>query len=271
MTTPSSSGADLAGRHLMIGTPMYEGLCHGAYTAALVELTLALQARGVPFRLSFLVNQSSPDRARALIADDFLKSACTHLLFLDADVVARSEDVLALLALQTDAGPYDVIGGSYPRKVLDWHAIHTAAAAGTAPGELARFGGDVPVHAPGAAGRQVRLDRPLEVESLAAGYSLIRRATFERLIVACPEIAFAPDPAERAGQGLGELAHAFYANGIDPVTRRYRSEDFAFCDRVRAAGMKVWLAPWIHADHIGNHRFTGTLVDAARLRGAVPA
>lgn len=271
MTSASNFGGDLAGRNLMIGTPMYEGLCHGAYTAALIELTLALQARGVPFRLSFLVNQSSCDRARALIVDDFLKSACTNLLFLDADVVVRADDVLALLALQNEVGPYDVIGGSYPRKSHDWQAIQRAALGGTAASELARFGGDIPVFAPGAAGRQVRLDQPLEVETFAGGYSLIRRATYERLMAACPELAFVPDPVERAGHGLGEVAYAFYASGIDPVTRRYRSEDFAFCDRVRAAGMKVWLAPWAHADHIGNHRFTGTLVDAAQLRSAAPA
>jgi len=266
-----TSAADLAGRRLMIGTPMYEGLCHGAYTAALVELTLALHARGVPFRLSFIVNQASPDRGRALIADDFLRSDCTHLLFIDADVVARTDDVLALLALQDEAGPYDVIGGSYPRKSHDWQAIHRAAQGGTAAGDLARFGGDIPIYAPGAAGRQVRLDQPLEAECIAGGYAMIRRATYERLIVTCPEIAFVTAPAERAAQGLGEVAYAFHAPGIDPVTKRYLSEDFAFCGRVRAAGMKVWLAPWVHADHIGNHRFTGTLIDAARLRSAAPA
>lgn len=267
MTTAS----DLAGRSLMIGTPMYEGLCHGAYAAALVELTLALQARGVPFRLSFLVNQASCDRGRALIADDFLKSQCTNLLFIDADVVVKANDVLAMLALQDEAGPYDVIGGSYPRKTHDWQAIHEAAQKGAGAGDLARFGGDIPIYAPNAAGRQIRLDQPLEVETIAGGYALIRRATYERLIVTCPEVAFAPDSAERAGQGLGDVSYAFHASFIHPVSKRYLSEDYAFCSRVRDAGMKVWLAPWIHADHIGNHRFTGTLVDAARLRSVAPA
>ena len=265
-----TSAGDLAGRSLMIGTPMYEGLCHGAYTAALVELTLALQARGVPFRLSFLVNQASPDRGRALIADDFLKSDCTNLLFIDADVVVRPDDVLALLALQDTSGPYDVIGGSYPRKSHDWAAIHRAVQGGAAAGDLPRFGGDIPVYAPGAAGRQVRLDQPLEAECIAGGYAMIRRATYERLIVACPELAFLPDPAERAGNALGEVAYAFHAPAIEPATKRLLSEDFAFCGRVRAAGMRVWLAPWVHADHIGNHRFTGTLIDAARLRSVAP-
>ena len=98
---------------------------------------------------------------------------------------------------------------------------------------------------------------------------MVRRATFERLIAHFPEMTFIPDERERRGHGLGERLHALYATRIDPDTQTMRSEDFAFCDRVRAAGMKVWLCPWMHADHIGNHRFTGTFSNALRLRGAV--
>ena len=252
----------------MIGTPMYEGLCHGAYAAALVEIALKLGQHGVAFRLSFIVNQAT-DKGRAMVVDEFLRSDCTHLLFLDADVAVRADDVIALLALQGDNSSYDVIGGSYPRKAIDWAAIHAAAGAGVAAADLPRFGGDMPVFAGGGADRRHRLDEPVEVETLAAGFSMIRRATFERMIAALPELAFVPDARERAGHGLGEVAYMFYASGIDPVTRRHRSDDFAFCDRVHAAGMKLWLCPWMHADHIGNHRFSGTFADAARLRSGL--
>lgn len=253
----------------MIGTPMYEGLCHGAYAAALVEIALKLGQHGVAFRLSFIVNQAT-DKGRAMVVDEFLRSDCTHLLFLDADVAVRADDVIALLALQGEGSPYDVIGGSYPRKTIDWAAIHAAAGAGVAAGDLARFGGDMPVFVGGGADRRYRLDEPVEVETLAAGYSIIRRATFERLIAALPELAFVPDARERAGHGMSEVVYLFYDGGIDQATRRHRSEDFAFCEHVRSAGMKLWLCPWMHADHIGNHRFSGTFADAVRLRSGAP-
>ena len=264
----SVSAAELASRRLMIGTPMYEGLCHGAYTAALVEIALKLGQHGVPFRLSFIVNQPT-DRGRCMVIDEFLQSDCTHLLFLDADVVVRADDVLALLALQGDASPYDVIGGSYPRKTNDWNAIHAAALAGVAPADLARYGGDMPLFVGGGQDRQVGLDEPIEVETLAAGYSMIRRETIERMIAALPELGFIPDTREAAGHQIGGLTYLFYGTRIDPVTRHLRSEDFAFCDRVRAAGMKLWLCPWMHADHIGNNRFSGTFTDAVRLRAGL--
>ena len=252
----------------MIGTPMYEGLCHGAYAAALVEIALKLGQHGVAFQLSFIVNQPT-DRGRCMVIDEFLSGDCTHLLFLDADVVVRADDVIALLALQNDASPYDVIGGSYPRKTVDWAAIHAAARAGVAPADLARYGGDMPLFVGGASDRQVRLDQPFEVDTLAAGYSMIRRATFERMMAALPELAFRLDDRERAGHGMGRFNYLFYGAHIDPATGFHRSEDFAFCDRVHAAGMKLWLCPWMHADHIGNQRFSGTFSDATRLRNGL--
>ncbi|MFC4294784.1 hypothetical protein ACFO0A_06880 [Novosphingobium tardum] len=261
---------DLAGRRLMIGTPMYEGMCHGAYAAMLVELGLKLRERGVPFRLSFIVNQASADRARCLIVDEFMRSDCTHLCFIDADVVARADDVLTMLAWQADDTPYDVIAGSYPRKSIDWQGVSAAAGAGVDAGRLAAFGGDMPVYLGGAAERTIRLDQPVEAETIAAGYSMVRRATFLRMMEACPELAFEPDQRERAAHGLGEVAYAFYGPRIDPVTRRFRSEDFAFCDRVRSAGLRLWLCPTMHADHIGNHRYSGTFVDTARLLSGQP-
>jgi hypothetical protein len=264
----SISQAELAKRRLMIGTPMYEGMCHGAYAAALVEIALKLGQHGVAFRLSFIVNQPT-DRARAMVVDEFLRSDCTHLLFLDADVVVRADDVLALLALQGDDSPYDVIGGSYPRKTIDWDAVGAAAGAGVAADGLARFSGDLPVQVEAGEDGRFRLDRPVEVATVLGGYSMIRRATYQRMIAAYPDLAFIPDDRERSGHAMGEVAYMFYGSRIDPVTRRQRSEDFGFCDRVRGAGMKLWLCPWMHADHIGNHRFSGTFADVARLRGGL--
>ena len=37
-------------------------------------------------------------------------SECTHLMFIDADIGFNPQDVLALLALQTDESDYDIIG-----------------------------------------------------------------------------------------------------------------------------------------------------------------
>ena len=84
--------------------------------------------------------------------------------------------------------------------------------------------------------------------------------------MALPDLAFLPDGRKGPGHRIGRSTCMFYGSHIDPVTRYHRSEAFAFCDRVHAAGTKLKPCPWMHADHIGNHRFSDTSTDAALLR-----
>ena len=43
------------------------------------------------------------------------------------------------------------------------------------------------------------------------------------------------------------------------------SEDYAFCRRARAAGMKIWICPWVELTHSGNHRFASRLADLGKI------
>jgi hypothetical protein len=45
----------------------------------------------------------------------------------------------------------------------------------------------------------------------------------------------------------------------------YVSEDFTFCRRVREAGMKVWLCPWMELSHTGTLRFSSRIADLAAI------
>jgi hypothetical protein len=93
---------------------------------------------------------------------------------------------------------------------------------------------------------------------------MLSRMALERLADAHPELAFTPSPEARRSFGLGEHVPALFDTFIDE-TGAYLSEDYAFCRRVRAAGMQVWLAPWIELAHIGNMTFTGSIPEIARL------
>jgi GT2 family glycosyltransferase len=62
---------------------------------------------------------------------------------------------------------------------------------------------------------------------------------------------------------------ALFDTAIDS-SGAYLSEDYAFCRRVRAAGMQVWLVPWIELAHVGNMAFTGSIPEIARLAATLP-
>ena len=245
----------------MVATPMYEGMCHALYTRGLVELALKCREAGVSLRLNLITNQASIAHARAYIAGAFLQSDCDHLMMIDADIGFAADDVLALLSLQAQGGR-EVVGAAYAHKRIDWERVGTAARAdGASP--LARVASAVTVNlADGAS--ELRLDTPQAVDEIASGFIMISRAAIEQLAAAHPELAFTPSPEARRSFGLGERVPALFDTFIDE-TGAYLSEDYAFCRRVRAAGMQVWLVPWIELAHVGNMAFTGSIPEIARL------
>ena len=65
---------------------MYGGQCFGFFTQALLITQNVLPAAGVKSSFSFVFNESLIQRARNLLAHNFLKTDATHLMFIDADI-----------------------------------------------------------------------------------------------------------------------------------------------------------------------------------------
>lgn len=258
---PSPAAGALAGKRLMVATPMYEGMCHALYTRGLVELALRCREAGVDLRLNLITNQASIAHARAFFAGAFLQSDCDHLMMIDADMGFAATDVMTLLSLQAVSG-HHVIGAAGSHKRIDWERVGIAARADAAL-PLARVASPVAVNlAPGEG--ELRLDAPQAVDDLGSAFMMVSRAALEQLGAAHPELAFTPTPDARRAFGLGEKVVALFDTLIDE-TGAYLSEDYAFCRRVRAAGMEVWLVPWIELAHVGNMAFTGSIPEIARF------
>jgi hypothetical protein len=257
---------ELRKRTLFVAAPMYGGQCFGTFTRSMMELGQYCQAYGIKMVTYFLFNESLIQRARNYCVDEFLRSGCSHMLFIDSDIGFKAQDALTLLALQSDDSPYDVIAGPYPKKSISWEKIKVAVDKGLAdknPSVLERFVGDY-VFNPISKGK-ILIDEPVEVAEAGTGFMMIRRATFERYLEQYPEIKYLPDHVRTAEfDGTREIG-AYFDCKIDPVSRRYLSEDYLFCRDVRAAGMKVWLCPWMELTHTGTYMFGGSLRDLASI------
>lgn len=258
----------VAGRRLMVATPMYEGMCHALYTRSLVELALLCRERGVDLRLNFIVNQPSLNHARAFCAGAFLESGFDHLMMIDADVGFSAREVLKLLAFQANSDDYAVIGAAYSHKRIDWGRVSRAAR--TSPEiDLSRVASPVTVNLADE-GDVLRLDRPQRVNELATGFMMISRGALEHVAAAYPQLTFRANPEMRRAFNLPEKMTAFFDTAIDDAGD-YLSEDYAFCRRVRAAGLGVWLCPWIELTHTGNMSFAGSVREIARFAEALQA
>jgi hypothetical protein len=253
---------------IFVGTPMYGGNCAGTFTKSCTDLSMLCAANGIPLKFYFLFNESLVQRARNYVVDEFLRSECTHLMFIDSDIGFNPRDILSLLALNiTDPDNYQIMTGPYPKKTIAWEKIQQASKSGRGdqnPFELENYSADY-VFNPVQGGGQYNLGQPIEVGEAGTGFMLIPRTVLEKFAEAYPEYRYKPDHVRTdAFDGSREIT-AFFDCIIDPVTKRYLSEDYFFCKKAREIGIKVWMCPWIPLQHIGTYIFKGSLGHMASL------
>jgi hypothetical protein len=254
---------DLKKNKLFVATPMYGGQCHGLYTKSSLDLQNMLNQYGVATKFSFLFNESLITRARNYLVDEFLRSDCSHLLFLDSDIHFNPQDVVALMALDKD-----VIGAPYPKKSINWANI--AHAARTHPQlearELENLVGEYVFNVVHGT-QQFQVSEPLEVMEIGTGFMMVKREVFSKFKDAYPELQYKPDHVGQAHFDGSRYIHAYFDTVIDPVSHRYLSEDYMFCQWWRKIGGQIYLCPWMRTQHIGSYAFTGNMPKVAELTG----
>lgn len=254
---------DLRKNKLFIATPQYGGMNSGLYMKSCLDLQTVLNGYGIENRFSFLFNESLIQRARNYLCDEFLRSGCTHLLFLDSDIHYDPRDIITLLALDKD-----VIGAPYPKKAINWVNIKKAIEKNPSisPGELEKLTGDY-VFNPIPGTTKFEVTEPLQVMELGTGYMMVKRQVFEKFQEEYPHLRYKPDHAGQTNFDGSRYIHAFFDCYIDPNSHRYLSEDYGFCQRWRDIGGEVWLCPWMKTGHVGTYQFQGDLPAIAQFTG----
>ena len=248
----------LKGVRLFIGLPIY-----GQPTMAFVTCLMALQARK-PCPIQVEVGQGDGvGRTRNALTAMFLRSDCTHLLFMDSDLIGDFTDFVTKLLL----AKVPVVGGFYPKKQqgkLEW-------VVNTLPGNP-----------------PMRPDNLQPVKYMGTGFLCIAREVFEQMAAAYPELAFREDYGSRGlahdfwsmgsrrdGQGEAKMEAAKllrYLAGVPvkddteklfrfqlkalmdqltPDEGRYLSEDWYFCQRWLDLGGEIFGHTLVALRHLG--------------------
>jgi hypothetical protein len=63
----------------------------------------------------------------------------------------------------------------------------------------------------------------------------------------------------------------FFQAEVDPVSKRYLSEDYWFCQKAQQAEIRTWLCPWMKLQHVGSYIFGGSLADLASIGASATA
>lgn len=251
---------------LLVVTPLYAG-AEADYLRSVIQLTGAAERAGVGCAFAWLSNNASISRARNSLVAAFLQSDATHLLFVDGDIGFVPAEVIDCLARMRADPALAVVGAPCPKRMVNWGLVAAAAARGMAadnPALLERFSGVFAIDPADPSGT-FALDRPIELLRVGTGLMIVRRDVIETLVQRHPELRYVPDALDRDSGLVGDTIHALFQSMIDPGSGHLLSDDFAFCHRVRAAGFRIWLAPWMRTTHTGPARFAGTLAALGEL------
>jgi hypothetical protein len=224
-------------------------------------------------RFYYLFNESLITRARNYLVDEFLRSDCTHLMFIDADIGFDPNDVIALSVIAEAGNDKEIVCGPYPKKCIAWEKIKRAVDRGFAdkdPENLEKYVGDY-VFNPKVGSGSIALDEPVEVLEGGTGFMMIQRSALEKFAAAYPQYNYLPDHVRTAHfDGTREIMQYFQAE-IDPASKRYLSEDYWFCQKMWDIGVKTWLCPWMKLQHMGSYVFAGSLIDLAQIGAGATA
>jgi hypothetical protein len=244
--------------NLFIATPMYGGMCAGYYLQSVLQLNNMLSRNNIAAAFSFMFNESLITRARNALVHGFLKNKDhTHLLFIDADIKFRPEDIMAMLEVDKD-----IICGIYPKKEINWHTVKQAMDNNVPQDQLKHHTGSFVVNLVDYQGSvTVPVNQPVEIFNGGTGFMLIKREVFEKLNDTVP--SYSNDVMDLGGSlQNSEMIKEFFATSIEPGTQRLLSEDYHFCRIWREIGGKVYAAPWAQLAHIGTYAFEGQLTPA---------
>ena len=251
---------------------MYGGMCHGNYVLSTIKLVNEARRYGVSVSFDYLFNESLITRGRNILCEEFLQSECTHMMFIDSDIAFDASDVIMMLGL-SGTGDYDILAGTYPKKAIAWEKVLAAAKEGLGdenPKELEKYTGDYVLNFCEGV-ESFRVDEPVQVEEAGTGFMLYPRSVLEKMMDAYPENQYIPDNAKTPGFEGEKPIQCFFDCDIDPESRRYLSEDYWFCRKATAMGLKVWVCPWMNLTHYGTLGFRGEIGAFTKLKSVGPA
>jgi hypothetical protein len=220
------------------------------FAASLISLQALCAQRGIQVYMDFVGNESLIERARNILVKRFLQNGqFTHMMFIDADIGFNPESVIRLLEFDKD-----VTSAVYPKKSINWEIVKKKIAQGS-PEDVRQMGLDFNINL-------ICNDPPIngfvKVLDVATGFLMMKREMIERMYEHYKDELFAVNDIQ--GQNVADYI-AIFACSIDKQSKRFLSEDYAFCRRWQEMGGEVWADISTPLSHSGTHSFSGNILE----------
>lgn len=216
------------GTHVAVATPCYGNTMVSQYTRSMALTAARFQQLGIGFDLMYLSNEAIIGKGRNALVSAFMESKATHLWFMDADMGWEPDAVIRMIGAMK-VSDFELVAAAGPRKAtplsfcLNFH-------------------------------HQMERDEKtgcLEALTVGTGCMIIRRDAIEKMIAAHGNNYFI-DPLSQ------KKIYNLFENQIDEH-RQFWSEDYTFCNKLRALGGKIHVDFSVKLEHVGNQVWAGAL------------
>lgn len=274
---------------LYILTPCYGCMCYIDYMTCLIQTIEYFRSVNFPLQVEFCKNDSLVSRARNnLVARAMTDPECTHIMFIDSDIIWSPIDILKLVLSEKE-----LCGGIYPLKHYHWGKLLGGSGAPNAPSPVPPYQNVVQNWIDKKNASQLRNyvsdedtikynlvrynvnyvsnylhieNNMAEVRHIATGFMLIQRCVLEKMFRSFPTTKYIDDvcflkPHENAN------AYALFDCGVENETGtepHYYSEDWLFCHRYRkmSSEHKIYIDVSIALGHCGSEVYHGSFINS---------
>ena len=253
----------MPGSKIFIGTPCYGGMISVNYFESCLRLMSECSLNKVGLQFGTIGNESLVTRARNTLVQLFMDhSEYTHLLFIDADIGFSERTVMRMLELDEE-----VVTGVYPRKTIDWTKVIRKVKENPDINENELLASSLQYNLNVKNSQHVEVKKGfIEVLDGATGFMLIKRQVFEKMAKAYPELQFKSDQHLNDSHDKtfdyhddSNWNYTFFDTMIEPKTKRYLSEDYAFCRLWQKIGGTVYADITSGLTHYGTYAFKGNV------------
>jgi hypothetical protein len=214
-----------------------------------------LRSKGHKVQIHTLGNESLITRARNNLVAYFLSSQHDYMMFIDADISWPPQAVLDLLSSN-----HDVCGIPYPTKSRDWEKVVTFAKNKFSKGEEIKPKDIMNSSLRFTINKNQKTETPkdgwIEVNALGTGFLMMKRSVLETMRDHYREtLNYKNDITDYHKFAPEDQCVGLFETQIDPLSRRYLSEDYAFCKRWQDLNGKIFASLKHRIVHSGNTDF----------------
>jgi hypothetical protein len=243
--------------NVMIATPCYGGNLTTGYFESILHLQQKLIELKIKHKIITITNESLIPRARNSLVARFLgNQEYTHLFFIDADIVFSPETFIRCLLFNQDT----VSGAAYPKKSIDYQkVIDTYKETNASVQECVSKSMGYAFNLFPNINRYPIRNGFMKVKYLATGFLCVHRSVIMKMIEKYPEQKYKNDIPFYELETSPDNFWLFFDCMVDPDTKRYLSEDYAFCKKWEDIGGEIWMDIISPLTHIGTYHFSGNV------------